>query len=104
MFLFSKTQKALDELICKAWLLKNATSLLALEKTTRLEKVCEAAAQNCIEGCNSSWTQCALEALALNGIKPTTFAGYVYELLTLGRGKFRNLMISTFPTVPKHLF
>ena len=93
MFLFSRTQKALDELISKAWLLKNASSSLALEKTTRLEKVRAAAAQNCIEGCNSLWIKCALEVLAPNGIEPTIFASYIYELLTLGRGKFRNLMI-----------
>lgn len=93
MFLFSRTQKALDELISKAWLLKNASSSLALEKTTRIEKVHDAAMQNCIEGCNNSWIKCALEVLALNGIEPTIFAGYICELLTLGRGKFRNLMI-----------
>ena len=93
MFLFSRTQKALDELVCKAWLLKNASSSLALEETTRLEKVHKAAAQNCTEGCNGAWIQCALEVLALNGIESTTFAGYIYELLNLGRGRFRNLMI-----------
>ena len=93
MFLFSRTQKSLGELVSKAWLLKTASTSLAMENISRIEKVRNAAAQNCTEECNGSWLQCALEVLTLNGIQPGTFAGYIRDLLVNGRGKFRNLMI-----------
>ena len=91
--MFSRTQKSLGELVSKAWLLKTAPTSLALENISRIEKVRNAAAQNCTEGCNGSWLQCALEVLTLNGIQPATFAGNIRELLVNGRGKFRNVMI-----------
>ena len=93
MFLFSRTQKSLGEPVSKAWLLETASTSLAMENTSRIEKVRNAAAQNCTEECNGSWLQCALEVLTLNGIQPGTFAGYIRDLLVNGRGKFRNLMM-----------
>ncbi len=93
VFIFSRSQKSLDELIAKTWQMKNASASLALEKVTRIAKVREAATQPCVEGCDGTWLQCALEVLNLNGIDNTLFAGYISELLELGQGKFRNLLI-----------
>ena len=58
-----------------------------------MEKVRHAAISDCIDGCGGNWLECAIEVLTLNGIHPCVFALYVRELLHLGRGKFRNLMI-----------
>ena len=40
-----------------------------------------------------NWITCAREVLQNNGIHPVLFASAVKELLTRGRGKFRNLLL-----------
>ncbi len=92
-FLFSRTQKFIDELISKSWMLQQASSDLAREKVSRIDKVRDAATKSCIEGCNTDWFQCAIEVLLLNDIEPAVFSSYLFDLLAEGRGKFRNLMI-----------
>lgn len=92
-FLFSRTQKSIDELIRKSWMLKQASSEIQQDEITRIGKVRNAAAGACVDGCNGSWLDCAVEVLSLNGIEVASFASYIFDLLAQGRGKFRNLMI-----------
>ena len=53
----------------------------------------EAAAGQCVQGCEGMWLKCAEEVLYNNKVQPILYAAAVQELLTLGRGKYRNLMI-----------
>jgi hypothetical protein len=92
-FLFSRTQKIIAELMSKSWLLKQASSEIQRDEITRIEKVRDAAGNACVDGCNGSWLECAIEMLSLNDIELTVFASYIFELLARGRGKLRNLMI-----------
>ena len=92
-FLFSRTQKSIQELIVKSWMLKNASSEIQRDEITRIQKVRNAAAEACVDGCNGSWLECAIEVLSLNGIEVAGFASDIFELLAQGRGKFRNIMI-----------
>ena len=92
-FLLSRTQKSTEELITKSWMLKQASSEIQRDETTRIEKVRNAATDACIDGCDGSWLECAIEVLSLNGIEIAVFASYIFELLAQGRGKFRNVMI-----------
>ena len=92
-FLFSQTQKSIHELISKAWMLMQPSSETQRSEITRIEKVRNAAAKPCVDGCNGIWFQCAIEVLSLNGIEVAVFASYIFLLLAQGRGKFRNVMI-----------
>ena len=92
-FLFSRTQKSIEELITKSWMLKQASSEIHRDEIPRIEKVRNAAVDACVDGCNGSWLECAMEVLSLNRIEVAVFASYIFELLVQGRGKFRNLMI-----------
>ena len=53
----------------------------------------EAAAGQCVQGCEGMWLKCAEEVLYNNKVHPILYAAAVRKLLTLGRGKYRNLMI-----------
>ena len=92
-FLFPRTQKSIQELIVKSWMLKNASSEIQRDEITRIQKVRNAAVEACVDGCNGSWLECAIEVLSLNGMEVAGFASYMFELLAQGRGKFRNIMI-----------
>ena len=58
-FLFSRTQKSIQELIVKSWMRKNASSEIQRDEITRIQKVRNAAAEACVDGCNGSWLECA---------------------------------------------
>ena len=92
-FLFSRTQKSIQELIVKSWMLKNASSEIQRDEITRIQKVRNAAVEACVDGCNGSWLECVIEVFPLNGMEVAGFASYMFELLAQGRGKFRNIMI-----------
>ena len=53
----------------------------------------EAAPGQCVQGCEGMWLKCAEEVLYNNKVHPILYAATVRELLTLGRGKYRNPMI-----------
>ena len=72
-FLFSRTQKSIHELISKAWMLVQASSEIQRSEITRIEKVRNAAANPCVDGCNGIWFECAIEVLSLNGIEVAVF-------------------------------
>jgi len=91
IFLFSRPEKTICELIEKSWLLNSASADMLSENTSRMEKIEDAARGNCEENC--TWLDSALEVLHFNHYEPVTFAGYLHDLLKNGRGKWRNMMI-----------
>ena len=91
-FVFSSTSKGLDELISQTWKMQNAQ--IALERQTKcwMDIIQEVSLGSCAEGCNGSWLKYAEEVLTSNKLRPVVFGTAVRELLTLGRGKYRNIL------------
>ena len=92
-FVLSRSTKSLSELIENTWQMENAKTQLVREKVSRMEILRAILDSDCVEGCDGEWLQCANEVLRNNHIHPFVFAADVRNLLTNGRGKFRNLMI-----------
>ena len=92
-FLFNRTPRAVADILQTAWEIEGAQESLERSKKTRLELLLEAKSRPCVEGCNGTWLICAHEILDNNGISRQFFCNVVKELLTKGRGKYRNLMI-----------
>ena len=93
IYLFSRSDKFIKELICKAWLMKTAGKELTVEAKSRLQRVKEAMEEDCSCSPDCPWLPAALELLKLNNIDVKEFARAIYDLMSHGRGKFRNLML-----------
>lgn len=91
-FIFNRRDSQLDEIITKSWFMQNAESELADEYTPRMIAVRQCAELPCSHD-DCDWLNTALEVLELNHLNPQTFSTYLRELLTEGRGKWRNLML-----------
>ena len=92
-YVLCRSSKGLNEVIQQTWKMKEASATLEREKRCRLDIIREAAAGECVQGCEGMWLKCAEEVLYNNKVHPILYAAALRELLTLGRGKYRNLMI-----------
>ena len=92
-YVLSRDDKLLAELIRKTYLLKDSSGILERQKLTRLEVIRMKAAEECVEGCDGLWLECALEVLEFNRIHPIIFGTAVRDLMIQGRGKYRNIII-----------
>ena len=92
-YALSRSKKSLDELIQQTWRMKEAAAVLKRQKASRIDIIREAAAGTCVENCEGLWLRCAEEVLVNNKLHPILFAAAVRDLLILGRGKYRNVMI-----------
>lgn len=92
-YALSRSKKSLDELIQQTWRMKEAAAVLKRQKASRMDIIREAAAGTCVENCEGLWLRCAEEVLVNNKLHPILFAAAVRDLLILGRGKYRNVMI-----------
>ena len=79
------------ELLNTAWEMECAEEKKARRLKTRMQLLCETQEGSCIEGCNGIWLQLAKEVLENNGIILTAFQQAIIDLLTKGRGKYRNI-------------
>ena len=84
--------QSLNELIQQTWKLKNASIILERKKQCQMDIIPEAAAGQCVQGCEGMWLKCAEEVLYYNKVHPILYAA-VRELLTLGRGKLKPLLL-----------
>ena len=68
---------------------------ITLERQTKcwMDIIQEVSLGSCAEGCNGSWLKYAEEVLTNNKLHPVVFGTAVRELLTLGRGKYWNIII-----------
>ena len=73
--------------------MQSAQDKLVEDKRKRMEYIDEAYQADCVAGCNNFWYKLALEVLYLNQICPMRFGVALRECLTLGRGKFRNILL-----------
>ena len=93
LFILSKQPKTVHDLINTTWLTKTAQDSLNRAKKSRTDLLLEASKGQCVAGCKGAWLECANEILKINSIDKAKFLQAVVDLLTMGRGKHRNLMI-----------
>jgi len=93
-FVLGKSPKALQDLISTTWRMEKAVGKLQREKKERMTIVRDHREKECDTECFGTWYPCALEVLRANDIEPVAFAVAMRELLTKGRGKFRNILIT----------
>ena len=73
--------------------MQNAQITLERQTKCRMNIIEEVSLGSCAEGCNGSWLKYAEEVLTNNKLHSVVFGTAVRELLTLGRGKYRNIII-----------
>ena len=83
----------MQDLLTTTWKMEKAASKIKREKKKRMDIIREKKDSECIEECSGNWFRCALEVLYSNNVEPVAFAIAMRELLTKGRGKFRNILI-----------
>ena len=92
-FILSKSPKALQDLLTTTWKTeKNATNIQRQQKCW-MEIIREILQKEFVEECSGNWYHYALEVLQRNNIEWVAFAPAMRELLSKGRGKFRNILI-----------
>ena len=92
-FVLNRSPKAVQDLIANTWKMQAAVTKISDKTVARMDKIKNCAAENCVEGCNGAWFECAIEVLTDNKINPVQFATAMRQLLVKGRGKYRNVMI-----------
>ena len=93
-FVFKRNEKILCELVNKTWQMESAKEKIEASKASRINTVKKHLTSDCVEGFSAQSLQCAKEVLLLNEIDTFHFVTNVKNLLTHGRGKDRNLIIT----------
>ena len=73
--------------------MQSAQEKLEKQKLKRMDLIEEAYRGDCVAGCNNLWYELAAEVLQLNQICVLTFGAAMRDCLSLGRGKFRNILL-----------
>ena len=92
-FILNKGPKKITELIQNTWDMQNAATEIERQNKTRMEILTNTLTEDCVPGCNGDWLLCALQTLTLNKIVVDDFKAAVVELISNGRGKYRNIML-----------
>ena len=92
-FIAKRGHKAVDEALALAKEFSSAESLMGRSKKTRVQILQEAKEGECVMGCAGEWFEAAHQVLANQEITAKVFCGAVYEALSKGRGKFRNVYV-----------
>ena len=92
-FILNRNRKSLQDLMTNTWMMHNSTADLQRATKSRMDLINACADGECDQGCEGTWLTCASQVLENNDFPPVVFAYALRELLTKGRGKFRNLMI-----------
>lgn len=92
-FVLSRNSKVLHDLIEQTWKMKTASATVQRKKASRIDLIRKAADGECSLSCQGKWFECAQEVLVNKKVHPILFAAAVRELLLLGRGKYRNVII-----------
>jgi hypothetical protein len=93
-FIVNRGKKVVSEVIATAWEMDSAQQTQERQCKTRIELLNEAYRGECTCSTIQQWHNCALQLLSNNSIAIDNFAKCVKELLTKGRGKFRNIMLT----------
>ena len=62
-------------------------------KQARIEEIQEHCHESCVDSCYEEWLNCALEVLQENNIYLPYFSAATRQLLQMGRGKSRKILI-----------
>ena len=92
-FLLSKSSKSFNNLIKNTWKINKAKSFIERQKATKMQILRKWQSENCVNGWNIEWYDCAREVLQLNIMNPFVFADAMRDLPEHRRGKFRNVVI-----------
>ncbi|EDO42666.1 predicted protein [Nematostella vectensis] len=92
-FILNRSPRAINDILTTSWEMKTASARVVRSAKSRIEILNDAADGNCVDGCNGRWLECANEILYHNGLDQSEFTGYVLDLLTRGKGKYKNLML-----------
>ena len=93
IFIYSRSEKHLLELIRKAWEMSQAQTKLTEDAVTRMTRMEGAADGDCVSD-DCQWLQRAEEVLALNKIDKADFSGAIANAMKCGRRKFTNIFIT----------
>ena len=93
-FIVNRGKKVVNEVIATAWEMESAQKTEERQGKTRIELLQDAYQHECTCDTYHEWHYCALQLLANNNISVDNFANCVKDLLTKGRGKFRNIMLT----------
>ena len=92
-FVLNRSTKAIQDLLANTWKMQEAVTKLSRRNISRMDTLHNCMSEDCVEGCNGAWLECATQVLTQNKIHPIYYAWFMRELLTKGRGKQRNIMI-----------
>lgn len=92
VFLANKGEKRVAEMLAMAWDIDEAPEKLARLRLDRISILREAEQSPCTCETLGQWEQLALEIMRLNNLPLDGYTQAVLAALTLGRGKFRNIM------------
>ena len=92
-FVSNRGSKVVNDVLETAKELSCAQERLIRSKKSRIELLNEHLKKECKEECNGSWPRAANEILESNDICRSEFASAMYEALSKGRGKYRNVYI-----------
>ena len=92
-YVMSTAESKRIEMLKTTWKIQTSKETLERAKKTRLTLLADVNSGEHVFGCDGRWLNAALQVLELNNIQPSKFAGDVRELLQLGRGKGRNILI-----------
>ena len=93
-FIINRNSKKINELITQTWEIETAQADLKRLRSTRIELIHEALNSVCATNCNREWFNSAIETIERNQYTVEEFSRSVRTLLTNGRGKFRNIIIT----------
>ena len=94
-FILNRGKKVVEETLATAWEMATAEEALERSELVRIDILTRARDSECI--CHGQWLRQAVDILQRNAIERADFANSVYRLLSEGRGKYLNLII-TGPT------
>ena len=92
-FIANRGHKAVDEALALAKEFSDAESRYERSTKTRVQILEESKDGECLEGCEGKWFEAAMQVLINQGIMPSVFCSAVYDALSKGRGKYRNIYL-----------
>jgi hypothetical protein len=92
-FVSNRGSKVVNDALETAKELRCAQERLLRSKKSRIELLKDQLGKTYEGGCDGAWLRAALEILDMNGIQKSDFSSAMYEALSRGRGKYRNIYI-----------
>ena len=92
-FMLNRSEKYLLELIAKTWTTHNARKIVTELSVSRMDRLQNVQEQGTCANEDCIWLQCAFEVMQMICIDHPVCGEAVMNMVSRGRGKFRNLML-----------